>query len=321
MTAPRVCQLSALRTPKERFAGLAFAVEGAPRRPGLRIEAASGRRVRIVASGAPILWGRLERYYEGVWWLREDDRAPVIEPIHAPSVRAAPDGDRDEWHAHWARHLLGELARSPRCPLDEGPWELRRAIDARAEEREEDLITVENLEAGVPSGTHGFEDWGISGSGRILGRRTPSTDDDGRVKAWRKRARDGTLPPVLLMFVTAFDMHLVLDGHDRLQAALLEGQPPPMLTLTPVVEHPRPILLNVREAVTFEYERRMRDPAIPRELATRLGHMLSQVHRAPGHTLFRSRAFPLAGGVAAWDAEVAAALDRIAPTAERSMLG
>jgi hypothetical protein len=320
MTAPRISQVSALRTPKERFAGLAFAVEGTPRRPGLRIEAASGRRVRIVAGGAPILWGRVERYHGGVWWLREEDRAPVIGPIDAPVVRTAPDGDRDEWYAHWARHLLGELVRSHRSPLDGGDWELRRAIDARAEERKEDLTVVENLEAGVPPGTHGFEDWGISGSGGILGRRPPSPGDNGRVKAWRKRARDGTLPPVLLTFVTAFDMHLVLDGHDRLQAALLEGQWPPMLTLTPIVELPHPTSPDVREAVTFEYERRMRDSAIPRELATRLGHMLSQVHRAPGHTVSRSRAFPLAGGAAAWDAEVTAALDRLAPTAERSML-
>ncbi len=40
MTAPRPCRISTLRTAKERFSGLAFSVDGAPRRPGLHIEAA-----------------------------------------------------------------------------------------------------------------------------------------------------------------------------------------------------------------------------------------------------------------------------------------
>jgi hypothetical protein len=35
------------------------------------------------------------------------------------------------------------------------------------------------------------------------------------VKAYRRRAREGTLAPVLLWFVTPLDGWLILDGHDR----------------------------------------------------------------------------------------------------------
>ncbi|MGB8939405.1 MAG: hypothetical protein WCD21_04060 [Streptomyces sp.] len=41
--------------------------------------------------------------------------------------------------------------------------------------------------------------------------------DDPRVKAYRKQARDGTLPPVLLWWVSGLDCHLVLDGHAGLR--------------------------------------------------------------------------------------------------------
>ena len=47
----------------------------------------------------------------------------------------------------------------------------------------------------------------------------------GRVKMWRKRAREGTLPPVLVYDVSALTMFALLDGHDRYAAARAEGVP------------------------------------------------------------------------------------------------
>jgi hypothetical protein len=56
------------------------------------------------------------------------------------------------------------------------------------------------------------------------------------VKSWRKHARDGTLPPILLAWIAALDVYLVLDGHDRLRAAELEGTTPTVVALCPLRE-------------------------------------------------------------------------------------
>ncbi|MBX3249991.1 MAG: hypothetical protein KF901_22630 [Myxococcales bacterium] len=58
------------------------------------------------------------------------------------------------------------------------------------------------------------------------------------MRSWRKHAREGTLPPVLLTYVTGWCTHLLLDGHDRLVAALAEGVLPrvAMLACVDVVE-------------------------------------------------------------------------------------
>ncbi|MFJ4525927.1 hypothetical protein ACIP4Y_34195 [Streptomyces sp. NPDC088810] len=61
-------------------------------------------------------------------------------------------------------------------------------------------------------------------------RRMPDPGD-GRVKAYRKQARDGTLPPVLLWWVSGLDCHLILDGHAQLAAAIAESVSPPLLHL------------------------------------------------------------------------------------------
>ena len=44
----------------------------------------------------------------------------------------------------------------------------------------------------------------------------------GRLKWWRKTAREGCLPPILLWFVASLDSYVVIDGHYRLQAAIDE---------------------------------------------------------------------------------------------------
>ena len=67
---------------------------------------------------------------------------------------------------------------------------------------------------------------------RITDARCPMPDaDDSRVKAYRKQAREGTLPPVLLWWVSGLDCHLILDGHARLAAAIAESIEPPLLQL------------------------------------------------------------------------------------------
>ena len=56
--------------------------------------------------------------------------------------------------------------------------------------------------------------------------------EDGRLKYWRKRARQNQLPPVLVYELPALsDRWLILDGHLRLAAALAEGQLPPLIVI------------------------------------------------------------------------------------------
>ncbi|WP_147457422.1 hypothetical protein [Micromonospora sp. CV4] len=80
-------------------------------------------------------------------------------------------------------------------------------------------------------------DWYIhGGSGLVLPMRPMSRPDDARVKAYRKQVRDGTLPPILLWWVSGPDSYLILDGHDRLAACLADAVEPPLMTLTAVID-------------------------------------------------------------------------------------
>ena len=75
-------------------------------------------------------------------------------------------------------------------------------------------------------------DWGLGGNNMVLPLRPLSDPESGRVKAWRKLIPDGLLPPVLTWNITALCSSLILDGHDRMVAALAEGRSPVFLDLS-----------------------------------------------------------------------------------------
>ncbi|MFF5725047.1 hypothetical protein [[Kitasatospora] papulosa] len=98
---------------------------------------------------------------------------------------------------------------------------------------------------------------------------------DSRVKAYRKQAREGTLPPVLMWWVSGLDCHLILDGHARLAAAIAESVEPPLLRLHRAVARDD-LAVRIDDAVGF-YEseltrfaglRTVHGPTVPDGAAT-----------------------------------------------------
>ncbi|MCE0446133.1 hypothetical protein LT493_18650 [Streptomyces tricolor] len=130
---------------------------------------------------------------------------------------------------------------------------------------------------------------------------------DGRVKAYRKQARDGTLPPVLLWWVSGLDCHLVLDGHARLAAAIANRRHPRCCTCTAprrATRSPRAPARAVRRYLKPNW------PATP-SCAPSTGAAVPDGTATAGPTLARrlrelrtasrpSWAWPLPGGAQQW---------------------
>ncbi|MBF2998092.1 hypothetical protein HKT22_35070, partial [Pseudomonas aeruginosa] len=89
--------------------------------------------------------------------------------------------------------------------------------------------------------------WGRDNDALIALRRVE--DDEGRVKWWRKKAREGELPPVLALRLNCLDACVILDGHCRLRAGLLENVAPEILVLCAYDEQPMPVDTAQRERV------------------------------------------------------------------------
>jgi hypothetical protein len=295
-------------------------------RPSLHLEATPIYRLRLTSGGQPLLWVRIGEWH---WWnpcgfLRGSPHRPWALPsLSAAEVREvahAPGTDR--WWEAWTWRLGRLLARSEHPVLHAGRWCLRPLRAIRAGEASRYPISTMEWRFGQPplpphspEGVLRFErfwveDWDepteqLMHAGALVAPRAPSPESDGRVKSWRKRARDGTLPPVVLLYVDLLLKWLVLDGHDRLHAALLEGLEPPLLGLWPVVEHVAlPVSPEKHQGLMRAAEHHLRAGETP-SLVDRVNRMLL-LNFKPHTRGTVTRAWPLQGGREAWRAEVLA---------------
>ncbi len=291
-------------------------------RPALHLEAAPSYRLRLMSGGQPLLWMRIDSYWDRCAFLRGTPHAPWGLPaVRAQEVRAVPHAPGSApWWSAWAWHTGRALVEAPATVLHAGRWCLRPVCPISADQASRHPVSTMEWEFGQPAAPpHSLEaicsfvpfwgeDWWqelpAQRRGAVLPLRAPSPAEDGRVKSWRKLARDGTLPPALLLYVDILEKWLVLDGHDRVHAALLEGVEPPLLGLWPFIEQ-RPEHERLRqEGALLGAEIQLRAGATP-EVIDRVNRQLVRHFTAPLRGTV-SRAWPMAGGLEAWRAEVLA---------------
>ncbi|WP_406044851.1 hypothetical protein OG799_10525 [Micromonospora sp. NBC_00898] len=283
-----------------RWDGLTLDV-AAPDRPGLRVEVAGGRRMLIRQGDRVVLLARPRAGHFGVHYLRTGRYRSPLPPItaaHARRVREASTDD-DAWAARWSHAFTGWLHDTGEGPLHRGSWVLAHGMPSwgvvghwwRLRDVDPDRGHITWFGYGDP----------VEDQRDVLPLRPLSPADDGRVRAFRKQARDGMLPPALLWWVSGLNTLLVLDGHDRIAAALAEGTVPGVLVLSPAVDARLGEAWQRREV--DEYAHRMGHlhrtwgdvsvPAVSRRFAASLGH----IARSEG----TNRAWLLPGGRTAWD--------------------
>jgi hypothetical protein len=289
-----------------------------PGAPGWRIEAATPGRIRIACAGVPALWARVHRWHYGLWRFLPPRAASweIVPPIRVRDLATIKDAPGTEaWWRAWARWMAQALAASPRTPLHPGRWALTaaRAADLRAPQLPGPppvdwtaLAAIEDVRACLDAPALAWESWCLSGSGALLRTRDPSPPGGARVRAWIKRAREGRLPPLLAVLVSGLDMFVLLDGHDRLRAAVLEGIAPVFLVLWHIRATPQRPDPARQAAVVREIERKRALRSGRRPLDTeRENRLLVSAFDDRDWLWPRSRARPLPGSAAAWDEEVA----------------
>lgn len=276
--------------------------DGPPARPPVHLQAAMGGYLRLVGPDGPLVWGKGDSY--GVEIVRAPGaRLHVIPPIRADQADQAPGvSGSPEFDGWWTRWFAERLRESPATPLAPG----RRALLAPGNP----LATIWRLDElldELRDQRGDFElDWDHPA---LLLVRELSDAGDGRVKMWRKRVRDRTLPPVLVWWCRGLFTSVVLDGHDRVHAALLEDTLPDVIVLADVTPRASDALEQDRQEAL--------------DLATTVGSRSVAGLAAATNTVLGADwdprvawrrgtpGFPLEGGVSRWQDEVrGTSLDR-----------
>ena len=301
-----------------------------PSRPELHMQAGSPRLMRLMTGEWPVVWARVESDHYGYWYLRRPTvgKSPglVVPPITAPEARSvkAPVGS-PEWIRSWSRTFAKKLSESPASPLHAGRWWL---VIGDVRDRDagwlstgvggRSLPAVCQLDRLAEQPSAGYADWDFGSTLEPLATRPMSPPDDARVKAWRRAAREGYLPPALLMWISGLDRYVVLDGHDRIAAAIAEGRRPSVLVLCHMHEQERVADRSRSQAVAVEVARQLAAsrssdlrPNIPFSVESGNRLLIEAFDDRPALTLV-TRAWPLAGGASGWHSQVSNVLADVA---------
>jgi hypothetical protein len=214
--------------------GLALEGELARERPRIEIQA-RWRSLRVSLNDVALLWAHADVH--GFDWIPASEPAPhALPPIDAADARSMAAKSEAPPLA-WARRLaepLAYLLLSRRTPV---AW-LATAVEERSQGPEGTRSARELRWVHRPrSETVPFEPGGVEWDGVpgpllpwplihddcVLPLRSWPAATHGRVSAFRKLARDGALPPVVLLWVSGLQSWLLLDGHARWVAARVEG--------------------------------------------------------------------------------------------------
>lgn len=61
-------------------------------------------------------------------------------------------------------------------------------------------------------------------------------EKSGRVKFWRKKIKEEALPPIILVHLSQISNSIIIDGHSRLLASIIEDVPPKLIILYPTIQ-------------------------------------------------------------------------------------
>lgn len=246
-------------------AGLAVNVTLSPgTKPSLQIISGNNGRIKLVNRDTTLLWATPAKGYDGIWVIKaqatKETDCSLLPPVTSQDIQSRLHLTGDDKLKSWSRFFADSVAKSESTFLYSGNWllnGLRRASADKYHSRHKlhhnQLDDWIFKDAG-PSDSH-FPRWAIYGSGLVNTFDSSlvqwvdwwdwnggvialhSVDEySGRLKWWRKKAKEGVLPPVLVWYLRCFDAYVIIDGHYRLRAAMLEQTAPEFIVISSISE-------------------------------------------------------------------------------------
>lgn len=263
--------------------------------PDLRLEVAPGGRLLLRQQSRLVLLGKVHGWNYGVHVYRTGDYVSPLPPLRAEHARRVTPPGSAAWFDRWAHQFASRLDDADTGPLHNGFWILHPR-------RLPPYCLRDDLTEDYPAA---YLDWLGEGWNGVLPLRQLPDAGAARVKAYRRQAREQVLPPILLWSVSGFDGYLLIDGHCRLAAALAEGIEPSVLVLAIGSDSEIGHEWLDYAAAHVELMERVNEQAVRSRVdalraADALTGRLADVCADLPHE-GRTRAWPVRGGVRAWE--------------------
>lgn len=226
---------------KDKWSHLQIEVKKSPA-PSLYFLVGGNRRMILKQNNQSVFWAAIEDRCYGVWVARNftnTKKSHFFPSIPSHIIQQASSLSNDEKSQFWSRYFIKNISKAEFSFLYPGTWRISQAkLEWEYQESkvyEKWVINETKIAFEQPPLVH--LDWGISGNGNLVALKPKSPKDSDRVKWWRKCIQAGNCPPVLAWFITSLDAFIIIDGHDRLQAHLLENKLPEIYVIHSLKEY------------------------------------------------------------------------------------
>ena len=225
-------------------------------------QASHGYRFRLLTNKKPILWARMDDWNYDYNYIKsfeawELDEMPV-GIIKSPEIEKAKGLSGEDHYKYWTRLFLEKLVNAQSHLFHEGFWYMgfyKGREDWFYQNIKPDWRYDDGTIHQVDQCLHNLVIQNTDFINRLITLKELPEDSDGRVKWWRKKIREGSLPPVLVMYSTLFHSYLVIDGHSRLMASKLENLPPEIIVLYSMQEERIELAIEDQQKVSRALEK------------------------------------------------------------------
>ena len=262
-----------ITTPANKWLGIEITVNNSSIHPAtFHVESCSERFFTLKYENEILLWVRQHYTHYGVALIKNNEplhTTPIVSYIRSSEIEKRKDLTGVEKFKSWSKFFIQSLNRKDNHFFTEGKWliapfsgnaynQFYWEYDA-TEEMNKSEIDRSIFDA-LNQDTFQYLSWFNTPHQAVEYIGLKHVDDNvGRLKWWRKKAREGALPPILLYYVSGLDGYVVIDGHYRLRAAQLENILPDVLVLSTYKVEKYQIDPTIQQKVLKSLEQRQRN--------------------------------------------------------------
>lgn len=195
-------------------------------------------RFRLTDNKESLFWGCIDPDYYGYMFLRNSKLNSIkdvfIPPITSSDIQKSILDQQNKNSRYWAKYFIQALSKSQRSFLHEGKWMISEADQKGVAQ---DSISkglfwyVKDIHQTFQLETLDEVGWRVKGDTILVPLKDSSQPEEGRLKWWRKQVKEGICPPIFVWYLNVLDAYVIIDGHMRLEACLLEDVKPKVLVL------------------------------------------------------------------------------------------
>lgn len=208
----------------------------------IKVVSFPGYKIKTQINNQDTIYSNITTDYWGSWSLikrlsEEEKMFPFIKSQDIEQYKLTGI----EYKEYWSNHIRKCIESSEFKIIPNGTWQMVFSESSKGDWKypnnkigQTNLKGQQQLNDVFTSENPKYSDFEIDNI-PIAIKETPY-EDSGRVKFWRKKIREESLPPIVLMHLSQLSNSMIIDGHSRLMASILENVPPKLIILYPTIE-------------------------------------------------------------------------------------